>query len=263
MDVGVEQTHGSSGGRVTWATPTLSACLLLLLLLALGVSARADVGQAAETAEWQRLLTLWHAVLDHSCNAVYSPTLFQKLAADLDKAEEDLRVLADQGLLSAGVAVDLRSLFHGRYEYLKDYHYAKHSRVRLSASAASRCAAWWIIELQLALLRDGSADRDLVEAAKSNIGYQLTFLHYLEKFESEVARRRKQFMDGEKEGKSVDWNAFEADCQRRRNSLLDAYRQRKLPRARSKDALLPYIFALTTTRPAVSVGAAPQTIPPL
>lgn len=215
----------------------------------------------AETLEWQRLVTLWHALLDHSSDAVYSPPLFRGLVEDLDRADEDLKGLADRDLLPVQSAADLRWVLHGRYQYIKDYHYAKHSRVSLSASEASRAAAWWIIELQLSLLRDGPADSDLAEAARSNIAYQLTFLHHLEQFEAEVARRRKRLTNDEKGGKSVDWDAFDADCQRRRNLLLDAYRQRKLPSVRSKEALLPYMLALTSAPPASSPRTAVSTGP--
>jgi len=76
----------------------------------------------------------------------------------------------------------------------------------------------------------------------------------LEEFEVEVEQRRENLKGKEKAGEKVDWQAFENDCEKRRNLLLAAYRQRRLPRVRAVQSLLPYLVALTTSQP--SRGAA-------
>ena len=228
----------------------LAACCIAVLLAVLPRrSAAADLGAAMQAPEWQRLVNLWHAMLDHSSDLIYSPDLFQELVKDIDRADGDVASLGKSGLMPASVTADLRSLFHARYEHLKERHYTNQARVTLTAAEASRSAAHWVVENQLSVLRRAAEDDGeprLVEAARSNITYQLTFLHHLNEFEAEADRRRRNLKAKEEAGETVGWEGFDSDCERRRNLLLEAYRQRRLPRVRSVEALAPYVFALTT-----------------
>jgi hypothetical protein len=188
-------------------------------------------------------------VLDHSSNWIYDPDSLRELVTDLDSADADLLALSDRRLLRAEVADGLRWLLHSRYEHVRQRHYATRARVVLTETESSRSAAHWIIELQLSLLRRIGTEEDsrrLAEAAKSNITYQLTFLHHSDEFEAGANRRGVEMKRSEEAGATVDWEAFQLDCQRRRNLLLEAYRDRRLPRVRDVDALLPYVIALTS-----------------
>ncbi len=245
------------------AGPLLTiACCLLAPVIGLSSSAAArDLGPLPDTPEWQRLVTLWHAMIDHSSNLVYSPARFDELVEDLDRADADLSALAERHLLSDQLAGDLRHLFHARYRYIKDHHYTTQTHLQINEADRARGAADWIAELQLSVLRTACADPDhnqrLISAAESNLCYELTFLHHLDKFEAEADRRRANLKAREEEGETVDWQAFDTDCARRYRLLLEAYRARRIPRASSVRDLLPYIYALTRSRPPPAVTSEP------
>ena len=233
-------------------------CRLLWCLLAICVglvgSVSADDARRSfvETQEGRRLVVLWHAMLDHSSDGVYSPELFRKLAAALANADADFAALAERGLLSRSRAEQLRALFHTRYRYIQGYHYSNRSTIRVSGMEANRTTAQWVIELQLSLLRrppTSKVERALAEAAIKNLARELAFLHHLERFEAESDQRRVALMEAEARGGKADMEAFEREYQYRRSLLLAAYRQRKLSRVRAIEEMLPYVVALTRARP--------------
>lgn len=239
------------GRRAVWLHFT---CGLLAIGLALVGSVSADDARASfvDTQEGRRLVVLWHALLDHSCDAVYSPGLFRELAADLETADADFAALAQRGALSRSRGEQLRALFHARYRYIQGCHYSNRSTIRVSGAEASRTTAQWVIELQLSVLRrvpTSKADRELAEAAIKNLAYELTFLHHLDAFEAESDRRRVALMDKEAAGGKVDLEAFEKEYQYRRSLLLQAYTQKKLSRVKAVEEMLPYVVALTRARP--------------
>ncbi|GAF82489.1 unnamed protein product, partial [marine sediment metagenome] len=84
---------------------------------------------------------------------------------------------------------------------------------------------------------------------ESSLAHHFSFLHHLDKLEAEAGRRRADLKAKEDEGESVDWPAFDTDYYRRRNLLLDANRERRIPRVRSVQDLLPYLLALTESQP--------------
>ncbi len=228
-------------------------CLLILLAGASHPSPASDLGTLADAPEWQRLVTLWHALLDHSSDVIYSRPRFEELVQDLDKSDSDLAALADRALLARQAADGIRRLVHARYAYIADHTYTTRYQVQMTGVESARSAASWIVELQLSVLRSAYSDpdtnRDLIAAAESNLTYELTFLHHLDAFEAEGARRRLDLKTKEDQGQTVDWPAFDADYQRRCNLLLEAYRTRRLPRARPVGDLLPLVRSLTQSRP--------------
>jgi hypothetical protein len=229
-------------------------CLLAALSPVPG-NALADRGvpTVPECPERHRLVDLWHAMLDHSSDFIYNHTLFLELGKDLTQADSDIGALVERGAFSKPIADDLRGLFHSRYDYIEEYHYTDQARFLLTAAQSARITAQWLVELQLDVIRRARAmpepDERLAAAAESNLAYELTFLQHLDKFEGQADQRRDKLKAGEESGEEVDWQAFENDCQRRRNLLLEAYRQRRLPRVRSVERLMPYLVALTTSQP--------------
>ncbi len=249
-------------GSIPRGAAAALSCVIALALCVASSPADASVGAIAEAVEWQRLVNLWHALIDHSSNLVYSPSRLRELVKDVDAAEGDLSALSESGLLRAGISDGLRWVFHTRYQYLDERHYANQAHIAITEAEAARNAAHWVIELQLSMLRRvgaGGGRGKLVEAATANIAYELTFLHHSDKFEAEVDRRGSELRRREEGGETVDWDRFRFDCQRRRNALLKAYRSRRLPRVRAVEALLPYVIALTdgqrSTRPAAELPA--------
>ena len=222
-------------------------------------SATRDVEQAARTAEWGRLVNLWHALTDHSADLVYSRPLFDDLVKHMDKADSDLTGLAERGIIPGAAAEGLRRLFHSRYQYIAEHHYTEEATVSVTESEGARGAASWIVELQLSVLRRAQSrseeNREFIEGAESSAAYELTFIHHLDKFEAKAERRRADLKAREDAGEEVDLEAFDNDCNRRRRLLLEAYRARRLPRVRAVDDLLPYLFALTRARPTCSAAA--------
>lgn len=252
--------------RINASTPRRVAaalcCVTALALSAASPPADASVGEIEQAVEWQRLVDLWHALIDHSSNLVYSPSRLRELVKDLNAVDGELSSLSESGLLRAEISDGLRWVFHTRYQYLHERHYANQAHIAITEAEAARNAAHWVIELQLSLLRRvgaGESREKLVEAATANIAYELTFLHHSDKFEAEVDRRGSELRKQEEAGETVDWDRFRFDCQRRRNALLKAYRNRKLPRVRAVEALLPCVIALTdgqrSTRPAAELPA--------
>jgi hypothetical protein len=228
-------------------------CLFILLAGPSHASSAGDLGPLADAPEWQRLVTLWHALLDHSSDLIYNRPRFDELVKDLDQADADLTALAQRNLLPRRVADDLRRFLHDRYAYIRGHTYTTLSYVQMTTVESARSAASWIVELQLCVLRtaylDPDAKRDLIAAAETNLAYELTFLYHLDRFEAEGARRRLALKTKEDQGGAVDWPAFDADYQRRCNLLLEDYRTRRLPRARPVGDLLPFVGALTRSRP--------------
>jgi hypothetical protein len=222
----------------------LLGCLLLAAIAAAGMSKEG----LANRPEWQHLCRLWQALLDHSSGQVSNPAIFQALADDMYEAEADLGALTARGALRKPVAEYLKSLFHVRYQYLSDYCYTTRSSVRESPFEASRQAALWVVELQLSILRNpalSQADVELARAAESNLVYQLTYLYHVDKFSSEVERRRIDMKKREDAGEKIDWKGFEGDVERRQKLLLEAYEARKLPRVKVVEEAGPYLVALT------------------
>lgn len=78
-----------------------------------------------------------------------------------------------------------------------------------------------------------------------------------------MQRRRKELLDQQAKGKEVDLKAFDNDCERRRNLLLDAYRGRSIRPSHSVQALVPYLTALTRWRPPAPAGTSESTPPGL
>ncbi len=213
------------------------------------------------------MVRLWQDMLDHSADLIYSPRLFQGLASDLARVDADLASLRERRLLSKPCADCLGRLFHVRYAYIRDWHYSQRSTVRLSGGAATRKAALWVVEMELAILRrppTTAAEEELARRAVKNIGYELTFVHHLDTFEAESDRRRMALLDRDAAGGDVDLEAFEKEYLFRRSLLLQAYRQRQLPRVRSAEEILPYVVALTrataSPRPTARESSRPGTL---
>jgi len=260
------RTHASSRRR----GPVIARILLTygLLLLGLGlvgsVSAEEPRTSFLETQEGRRLVMVWHAMLNHSSDAFYSPSLFRGLASDLGTADSDLAALRERGVLAKPVAEQLRTLFHMRYRYIGECHYSNRSTIRVSGAEASRTAAQWVIELQLSVLRrsqTSQADRELAKAARENLAYQLTFIHHLDAFEAESDRRRIELQKREVGEQDSESAAFEAEYQRKRNRLVEAYQQRRLPGVRSVDGIIPYLVALTRANPVPHAAAGGPALP--
>ncbi len=228
----------------------LLPALLVALLLA---PAAADVDAAGEAPEWRGLVTLWHTMLDHSSDAIYSPALFDELAANLDASDDGLTALSQRRLVPEAVADTLRRLLHSRYEYIDERHYIGQARVSQSALEASVATAHWLVERELDLLRrayvDPDLNRDAISASESHLAFQLTFIHHAEALEAGAEQRRQELSLRQETGEAVDWRAFENECQRRRQLLLDAYCVRRLRTAPPVQAVMPYLFALTRARP--------------
>lgn len=242
----------SERGRIdAWCRLTL--CMLVIGgVIGGGVASEHARPSFVDTEEGRRLVVLWHAMLDHSCDAVYSPELFRGLAARLAQVDADFSALAERGALSRRRGEQLRTLFHMRYRYIQGCHYSNRSTIRVSGADASRTTAHWVIELQLSVLRrepTSRAERELAEAAITNLTYELTFLQQLDAFEAESDRRRMALMDREEAGEEVAMDAFQREYEYRRSLLLEAYRKKKLPKARAVEEMLPYVLALTRARP--------------
>ncbi len=249
---------------------TGSRRILLLVVLSLCLSAAGtqpargarDLGPVLQTAEWQRLVNLWHALIDHSSDLVYSRPIFEGLVKDMDRADADLDALADRDLLPRSAADGLRDLLHARYRYIQRHHYTTYSHLEVDIAESARGAAKWIVEFQLAVLRRAlqhpEESHEVVAAVESSLAHHVSFLHHLDKFEAEAGRRRADLKAKEDEGESVDWPAFDIDYYRRRNLLLDANREGRMPRVRSIQDLLPYLLALTESPPRQLSASADQ-----
>lgn len=248
-----------AGRRAATALPLITCYLLGIAIACSRPAAARGLGPVSDTPEWQRLVTLWHALIDHSSDLIYSRERLDELVADLDRADADLSALAERHLLSAQFADDLRHIIHARYQYIRDHYYTTQSEIWIDEVERARGAADWIVELQLSVLRTAYLNPEqsgrLISAAESNLSHELTFLHHLDKFEAEVKRRRANFKAREDEGETVDWQTFETDCTRRYGLLLEAYRNHRIPRAPSVQDLLPYLQDLTRSRPPLPTAA--------
>jgi hypothetical protein len=236
----------------------LVSCLMALSPV-LCAELRADRSRETfiESEEGGRLASFWQTMTDHSSGAVYAPDQFQTMAGGLDEVDKDLKALRQRGAIPAGAAEQLRAVFHARYGYIRESQYSARSAIHASGAEAARSAARWVIEFQLDVLRKPStckAEETLHQMALSNVGYQLTFLSHLDAFEAEADRRRMALRERQDHGETVDMAAFEAECEMKRIALLDAYRDKKLPKAKSVEQVLPYVLALARAKPA------PQTI---
>ncbi|MBN1460083.1 MAG: hypothetical protein JXA57_11125 [Armatimonadetes bacterium] len=218
----------------------------------MGSSLAARTGDFIDTTEGQRLVWLWHTMIDHSSNVVYSPEHFAKLADDIEQAGQDLHALAQRGVIDAGIAAHLSDLFEMRYEYIRTWHYTMRSVIELSGIESTGNAARYLIELQLCVLRRpliAKADRELATAARDNLTRQLLFLAHLDRFEEEADRRRAALKGREEAGEKVDWEQFEGEYVWRRSALVKAYEDRKLPAIRWVMDMMPYVLALTEAEP--------------
>jgi len=243
-----------AGQRLRLSGPVLLASLLLWLASTSSASGLAARKPTLErTPEWGRLVILWHTMLDHSAEVIYSAARLRELAGQMDQMDADAAGLVKLGLLAVPVAANLSRLFHDRYEYIATRHYTTESQVKLTGLEAAAATAHWIVELQFAVLRRGlRADGAPVDAAaiESTISYELSFLREYDRFEAEGESRRQALLEQQAAGKEVDLKAFEDECERRRLRLLEAYHNRSIRPSRSVKALLPYLVALTRCRPA-------------
>ncbi len=240
------------------STLVLACCLLIGSAPIQGGAAENSCERFLETEEGRRLARLWHDMLDHSSDLIYNPTVFRALADDVEAAEADVSALREGGVLSRSCANCLGRLFHARYRHIRDWHYTTRSAIRVSGAEAYRNTSSWVIEMQLSLLRRPptcKAERELAKAAVRNIAYQLIFLHQLDEFEAESDRRRMALRDKADAGADVDLEAFESEYLRKRSLLLEAYRQRRLPRVRLVEEVMPYVVALTRAKPTVGATA--------
>jgi len=217
-------------------------------LASIPVAAANNPNELLREEDGQRLVALWQTILDHSSGRIYNPQLLATLTDEVERVDDLLGQLVEQRTLTQPVADSLRRLLHLRYQYVRESLYEAPQAVRISSAEASRNAAQWVIEHQLAVLRSppiSKADEELSEKAQSNIAYQLTFLHHLDAFEAEVDRRGMRLKERERNGKGVDWDGFHRDCNRRRDLLIDAYRNRHLPSVREVETIMPYVVALS------------------
>jgi len=213
-----------------------------------------DLAALETTAEWVRVARLWQDLMDQA-----------ELAERLEAAEADLEALtkrtaARRALLSHELAAEIRALLRERFRYLRERSTPTPGGVRLNELEAAVESSQWVVEMQLSVLRKAGPwgarpDEKLAEAARGNLEYELTFLHHHRVFQAGLLGRLAEISKQEQEGKTVDRTAFEAECERKRRALVDAYRKRKLPRVRVVRAVIPYVLALTQ-RPAPQVPAA-------
>jgi len=196
-------------GRSHLLSHLLLACGCILLLASAAMAARPFRAVELEsTPEWNRLAVLWQAMMDHSSDVIYSPTRFQELVKEVDAIDVDLAALTKRGLLPRPIAIDLKRVFHARYEYLREHYYTSESQVTLPAMESAAITAHWVVELQLGALRRANAgpepDRKLMARAQSAIACELSFLETYERFRAEVEKRRQALVEEQKSGKDVD-----------------------------------------------------------
>ncbi len=224
-----------------------------------------DLTALETTAEWVRVARLWQDLMDQAEHPYSRPDLFDSLAERLEAAEADLEALtkrtaARRALLSHELAAEIRALLRERFRYLRERSTPTPGGVRLNELEAAVESSQWVVEMQLSVLRKAGPwgarpDEKLAEAARGNLEYELTFLHHHRVFQAGLLGRLAEISKQEQAGKTVDRTAFEAECERKRRALVDAYRKRKLPRVRVVRAVIPYVLALTQ-RPAPQVPAA-------
>lgn len=254
MSIGKE-VQNTARSRRRHGPPRPTPVLLLagfLMCISVGSSLAARTRDFIETTEGQRLVRLWHTMIDHSSNVIYSPEHFAKLADDVEQAEQDLNALARRAAIDADTAAHLSDLFAMRYEYIRTWHYTTRSVIELSGIESTGNAARYVIELQLCVLRRpliAKADRELATAARENLERQLVFIAHLERFEEEADRRRAALKGREEAGEKVDWERFEGEYVWRRSELVKAYENRRLPAIRWVTEMMPWVLALTEAEP--------------
>jgi hypothetical protein len=239
--------------RAHFRHPIAAALTVLcaLVLAAPAIAGRPSVRPQLESApEWLRLAALWQTMLDHSSDVVYSPTRFRELAKDIDAIDVDLAALVKRGLLPRPISSGLARLFHARYSYLLEHHYTEESDITVTDIEAAVVTAQWVVELQLAAIRQASrgqeAERKTIAGAEDTIVWELSFLQEYEAFKGEAEKRRQALADRQAAGENVDFRPFESERIRRSLNLLDAYRSRRIPISRSVRELMPYLVSLTT-----------------
>jgi hypothetical protein len=259
MLTGISQARAARPRRYLAALVT---CCFWGLLAAAAVGHASGARSLAGSEQWGRLVALWHTMLDHSSETIYSRVRFQELVKDMDVMDSDLSELAKLGLLREGVAADLRRLFHARYEYILTRHYTTESHLRTTEEEAAAATARWVIELQLAGLRavpaGGKESRGMIAGAESSIAYELSFLYQYDKLEASMSKRRQELEAKKAPGQELDMQPFENDCIRRRLLLLDAYGAHRIRVAAPVKALMPYVVSLTRARPSPPLAAAPS-----
>ena len=238
------------------------ACSLVLLAL-ITSSAVADVAAARDTPEWPRLARLWHAMLDHSSDRIFSPESFAELSPSLAKADTDIGALWERGLLSKEMAPRLRWLFHLRYDYIDQHHYPKQPHSSVTDLQSAYMTALWLVERDFNSLRATRiSPPDSAERVRADLAYQLSFIYQYEEFETDTEARRMALQRRADQEETVDWASFENDCQRRRNLLLEAYHRERIRTADVIARLLPYALALNESAvPASPTSAAVETSP--
>lgn len=225
------------------------------------------------TAEWGQLARVWHALLDCSRRQTARSDELEALALSVESARRGLKELAggESGgppLIPKEIAQELDAMVRERGQYLQDRFLARPGgEVRLDQLEASVEASHWVVEMQLAVLRDairGAALREqepdprLAPAAMANLQYEFTFLHHYRQFQAGLLSRRADLVRREQAGEAVDWPGFESECNRKRSALCDAYHRRSLPSVGIVQAAMPYLFALTEEEP--SPAAPPDTM---
>jgi len=239
----------------------LAWCLALLALVT--SSAVAGVPAVRDAPEWARLVHLWHAMLDHSSDRIFSPKGLAELSPSLEKADADIGALWERDLLSKELAPRLRWLFHLRYEYIDQHHYPKQAQCSLTGLESAYVTARWWVERDFNSLRAPRiSPPDSAERIRANLAYQLSFIYEYEEFEVEMEARRLALQRRAEQDETVDWASFESECQRRRNLLMEAYHGGRIRTADVIARLLPYALALNeSTVPTPPKSAAVETSP--
>lgn len=246
--------HGLCRGvrAVRWG-PLLGVLLAALCLGCPSAAGAAEKISYQDTAEWGRLVRLWQTLLDHSSGAIYSAERFKDLASALECADADLDSLAGKKLLAREQVDGLRRTFHSRYGYVKDQCYGAGRARRLDALESAGSASQWITEMQLDLLRQsskaGTLDRKLSDAIRTNLVTECTFQRSLEVVQADLAARQQALKPEEQGPDSAARARFEQDSRQRRRRLLEAYEDRRLPRDREIERLVPYLMELTKAQP--------------
>lgn len=206
--------------------------------------------QLPSAPEWLRLASLWQTMLDHSSNAIYSPTRFRELAKDVDAIDVDLTSLVKRGLVSKPISEELAHLFHVRYSYLLEHHYTEESNITVTDLEAAVLTSRWVVELQLTTARRAAqtpgADPGTIPGAEDVMVRELSFLREYEEFQDQAEKRRQALADRQAAGENVDFRPFERERITRGMHLLDAYRSRKIPTSRAVREVMPYLISLTT-----------------
>ena len=204
------------------------------------------------TVEWNHLVSLWHVMLDHSSNVIYSPERFKEVAPLLERADTDITALITKGVVTKDTGESLRWIFHTRHDYIKDQIYGVTATRQQDNLQAAASASQWTVEMQLDVLRQlyrsDTPDKKLLEAVRSNLTLELTFQRRLTIVQGTVAQTETASSEDTKQSDAAQVKQAQ-DAHKQRQSLMQAYEKRKLPRDRAVQDLLPYIFELTKAQP--------------